>query len=205
MDILENARLTNNYGIGYLPTKSIKNMTKKSLFLLTLMIPSMWCMASCNSIGKKHQPVVSMPQPDSTVYAMLGRTMSDVLFSPQKVTCWRLKPKAEPTANDYQVEPHWARDSLIGQLTPQMYGVLQFLLLNNPECYRHDSVLVRSPYFPRVEFEFVKKKTVVHVVVSLADYSWSAMYDDKCQFNFNYADKELIDRFCQTILGEDIK
>jgi len=146
-----------------------------------------------------------MSQPDSAVYAVLGKSMSDALFSPRRVTCWRLKPMEEPTANDYQVEPHWVRDSLIGQLTPQMYGVLQFVLLNNPDCYRLDSVQVRSPYFPRLEFEFVKRKTTIHVVVSLSDYSWSVIYDDKCQFNYNYVDKELIDRFCQIILSEELK
>lgn len=178
-------------------------MTKKSLFFLAMMLPAIWSMASCNAIGRKKQPVVSIPKPDSVVYASLGKTMSDVLLNPTKVTCYRLKGVDKVDSNTLQVEPHWIRDTLLGELAPQVYGVLQFALIANQENYRNDSVRVKAPYIPMMEFEFRQKKIVVHVLVSTSDFSWTIMYDDKRQLHFNYTDRELMERFCDMFISNN--
>lgn len=176
---------------------------KKHLLLLAMLIPSVFCMASCGDFGKK--PEIGPIQPDSAVYAMLGKTMSEVLFNPGSVTCYTLKGKAEVDPSEFQVEPHWVRDSLVGKLSPQMVGVLQFALVANRENYTNDSIRVKAPYVPILEFEFKKKKNVVHVLVSVSDRTWTIMYDDKRQIHFNYHDCELIDRFCEMFLKPENK
>lgn len=172
---------------------------KNSLLLFTLMLPSVICMASCGDFGKKSP--TGLIHPDSAVYAMLGRTMSEVLFNPSSVTCYTLKGKAEVPDTDFQVEPHWVRDSLVGKLSPQAYGILQFVLIANGENYKDDSVRIKAPYIPLLEFEFRQKKNVVHVLLSLSDQTWTIMYDDKRQIHFNYHDCDLIERFCNLFLN----
>ncbi len=189
---------------GYQPgEKKTLNRMKKSLLTLVMLLPTLLCMASCDLSGRKKPTLIPNPGPGAAVYAVLGKTMTDVLFNPQRVNVWTLKPKSAPDSLDFQVEPHWVRDSLVGYLSPQMTGVLQFALIGNPASYRHDSIRVRSPYFPAIEFEFTQKKHTVHVIVSLANCTWTVIYDDKRQFNFNYADKELILRFCQQYLNKN--
>lgn len=167
---------------------------RKKLLLLVMLFTSVLCLASGESYGKK-TPAISI-QPDSTVLAMLGQTVSDVLFNPNRVTCYILKGKSEVEPGDYQVEPHWVRDSLVGRLSPQMIGVLQFVLFANSENYKDDTLLIKAPYFPFVEFEFQKKKNVVHVLISTSDHTWTIVYNGERQINFNYHDCGLIERFC---------
>ena len=145
--------------------------------------------------GDRCAPKKSL-QPDSTVYAILGQTLSDVLFKPNRVTCYTLKGKSEVELGDFQVEPHWVRDSLVGRLSPQMIGVLQFSLVANSENYKNDSIRIKAPYFPLLEFEFQKKHRIVHVLISTIDHTWSIVYDGERQIHFNYHDCELIERFC---------
>lgn len=174
---------------------------KKHLLLLAMLIPSVFCMASCGDFGKK--PEIGLVQPDSAVYAMLGKTMSEVLFNPGSVTCYTLKGKVEVDPSEFQVEPHWVRDSLIGKLSPETYGILQFVLVSNNENYKNDTLCIKAPYIPVLEFEFKQKKNVVHVLISTSDRTWTIMYDDKRQIHFNYHDCDVIERFCRMVLESD--
>lgn len=104
------------------------------------------------------------------------------------------------------MEPHYVRDSLIAKLSVSQINMLQFNLLSDEENYKEDSIKVRSPYVPCIEFCFEKKKkNPVHVIVSLSDFSWTIVYDDKKQGNWNYADKRLMERYCKMILGDIYK
>jgi hypothetical protein len=171
---------------------------RKTVLLLAMLLPGVFCMASCGGWGKKSPK--KLIQPDSAVYSMLGKTMSEVLFNPTSVTCYTLKGKTEVGPSDYQVEPHWVRDSLVGELSPDLYGILQFALIANCENYKDDSLRLKAPYVPVLEFEFCKKKTEVHIIISVQDRTWTIMYDDKRQVHFNYHDCDLIERFCALFL-----
>ena len=83
-------------------------------------------------------------------------------------------------------------------------SILQFNLLSDDANYHQDSLKVRSPYVPYIEFCFEKKRQQpVHIIVSLSDFSWTILYDDKRQGNWNYADKRLMKRYCRMILGKE--
>ena len=174
---------------------------RKSILLLVMLLPGVFCMASCGDFGKK--PEIGLVQPDSAVYAMLGKTMSEVLFNPGSVTCYTLKGKVEVDPSEFQVEPHWVRDSLIGKLSPETYGILQFVLVSNNENYKNDTLCIKAPYIPVLEFEFKQKKNVVHVLISTSDRTWTIMYDEKRQIHFNYHDCDVIERFCRMVLESD--
>ena len=93
--------------------------------------------------------------------------------------------------------------SLIAKLTSNQITLLQFNLLSDEENYKEDSIKVKSPYVPCIEICFEKKKQQpVHVIISFSDYSWTVVYDDKRQFNWNYADKRQIERLCKMIMGD---
>ena len=176
-------------------------MKVKLLFLLSSLC-SVSSFASCNG-GVKDKVSVYAIQPDSAVYYNLGKTMSDVLFSPSKVTCYTVKGKSVVAKEDYELEPHCIRDSLVSKLSVSQINMLQFILLSDKENYKEDSVKVRSPYVPCVEFCFEKKKMQpVHVIISLSDFSWTIVFDDKRQCNWNYDNKHLVERYCKLILGE---
>ncbi|MBQ7279223.1 MAG: hypothetical protein IJR13_00670 [Bacteroidales bacterium] len=173
-------------------------MKRKVLLLSLLMLANIVCMASCNVFGRR-TPQKNIQQ-DSAVYAILGRTMSDILFNPSSVVCYSLKGVENVEQDMVQVEPHWVRDSVLGILSPQLYGVLQFALISNIENYKDDSIKVKSPYCPVIEFEFRQKKKNVHILISMSDFSWTIMYDDKRQIHYNYQDRQLINRLCEFFL-----
>ena len=175
-------------------------MKARLLFLMSLLC-SITSFASC--IGTSEKTAKYDIQPDSAVYATLGKTMSEVLFNPTKVTCYTIKGKATVAKNDYELEPHYVRDSLVAKLNANQISILQFILLADIENYKEDSLKVRSPYVPYVEFCFEKKKQQpVHVIISLSDFSWTVVFDDKRQFNWNYENKRLMECYCKMILGD---
>lgn len=176
----------------------------KVRLLLIMVLVCSTSMSSCSAANEKTTKYAI--QPDSSVYYTLGKSMSDILFSPTKVLCYTIQGKATISKEDYELEPHYVRDSLIAKLNANQIYLLQFNLLADEKNYKEDSMKVRSPYVPCLEFCFEKKKMEpVHVIISLSDFSWTIVYDDKRQFNWNYEDKRLIERFCKLILGEVYK
>ena len=181
-------------------------MRKNYLFFVLFSVLTISCFAAKEQKMKKEsKPAVYAIQPDSTTYTILGKTMTDILFSPSKVTCYAVKGKAQVDKTDFELEPHYVRDSLIAKLTPSQVALFQFLVLSDKSNYSQDSIKVRSPYVPHLELCFEKKKQQVHVLISQSDFSWTICYDDKKQGNWNYAEKRLVRRFCNMISNRSIK
>lgn len=181
-------------------------MRKNYLFFMLFSVLTISCFAAKEQKMKKEsKPAVYAIQPDSNTYTILGKTMTDILFSPSKVTCYAVKGKAQVDKTDFELEPHYVRDSLIAKLTPSQVALFQFLVLSDKSNYSQDSIKVRSPYVPHLELCFEKKKQQVHVLISQSDFSWTICYDDKKQGNWNYAEKRLVRRFCNMISNRSIK
>lgn len=181
-------------------------MRKNYLFFVLFSVLTISCFAAKEQKMKKEsKPAVYAIQPDSNTYTILGKTMTDILFSPSKVTCFAVKGKAQVDKTDFELEPHYVRDSLIAKLTPSQVALFQFLVLSDKSNYSQDSIKVRSPYVPHLELCFEKKKQQVHVLISQSDFSWTICYDDKKQGNWNYAEKRLVRRFCNMISNRSIK
>lgn len=181
-------------------------MRRNYLFFVLFSVLTISCFAAKGQKMKKEsKPAVYAIQPDSNTYTILGKTMTDILFSPSKVTCYAVKGKAQVAKTDFELEPHYVRDSLIAKLTPSQVALFQFLVLSDKSNYSQDSIKVRSPYVPHLELCFEKKKQQVHVLISQSDFSWTICYDDKKQGNWNYAEKRLVGRFCNMISNHSIK
>lgn len=181
-------------------------MRRNYLFFVLFSVLTISCFAAKEQKMKKEsKPAVYAIQPDSNTYTILGKTMTDILFSPSKVTCYAVKGKAQVDKTDFELEPHYVRDSLIAKLTPSQVALFQFLVLSDKSNYSQDSIKVRSPYVPHLELCFEKKKQQVHVLISQSDFSWTICYDDKKQGNWNYAEKRLVGRFCNMISNHSIK
>ena len=181
-------------------------MRKNYLFFVLFSVLTISCFAAKEQKMKKEsKPAVYAIQPDSNTYTILGKTMTDILFSPSKVTCYAVKGKAQVDKTDFELEPHYVRDSLIAKLTPSQVALFQFLVLSDKSNYSQDSIKVRSPYVPHLELCFEKKKQQVHVLISQSDFSWTICYVDKKQGNWNYAEKRLVRRFCNMISNRSIK
>lgn len=178
----------------------------KKLFLVFMMTLTVTGMTSCSAKTPKGGQPDPMFSPDSTVYKSLGKSLSEILFSPAKVKVYSLKGVETAGKDDVQIEEHCVRDSLIMIMDAKQTATLQYLLLCNDENYHKDSVLIRSPYIPILEFEFSKRKNqVAHVVISLQDRTWKVIYDEKEQFWWNYANKDLIKRFCKYFIEKENK
>ena len=65
-------------------------MKMRFMILLNLMC-SLSSFASCGSAGGNAVKYVVMP--DSCVYEQLGKSMSEILFCPSKVTCYTIQGK----------------------------------------------------------------------------------------------------------------
>lgn len=169
----------------------------KKIFLILVMSLTVIGMMSCSAKAVKDNWAESMFAPDTMVYKSLGKTLSEILFSPAKVNVYSLKSVETIGKDDVVIEDHFVRDTLITSMNVKQIAVLQYLLLGNKDNYQNDSIQIRAPYLPQLEFEFIKKKGLTaHVVVSVNDRTWTVLYDDKVQFNWNYAHKKLIARFC---------
>ncbi len=184
-------------------TFNIKNMKTKILILTGLFMSLSFYSCAGEFPKKKETPLCAeWLQPDSSAYAHLGKRLATILFSPSKVRCYHLTGKETVGKDEIQIEPHFVRDTLISVLTPQEQTILQYALLSSEKNYERDSMVIMSPYVPCLEFEFTKKKESAHIVISLSDFSWSIIYDDKKQFNYNYFETSLIEKFCQYYLSK---
>lgn len=177
---------------------------KRILFITCIM--AFLSLYACASGGKKpsEKPICAeWLLPDSSAYSKLGKRLTTVLFSPQKVNCYYLVGKEKVDKDDVEIETNFVRDTLLAKLNSGEIAVLQYSLLKPSKSYeKNDSVIVMSPYMPILEFEFIKKKEKAHVVISLSDMTWTIIFDDKKQFNFPYANGDLIAQFCNYYISK---
>lgn len=173
-------------------------MKEKVFIMICLMINQCFC--SCASGASKkveEKPICAQwKQPDSEAYNKLGKRLATLLFSPKSVKCYHLIGKESVAKDDVEIEKNFVRDTLLATLKSDEITVLQYALLKPAKSYKNDSIKVMSPYMPILEFEFTNKKEKAHVVISLSDMTWTVFYDDKKQFNFTYANEELLAQFC---------
>lgn len=160
---------------------------KLSLVIAALIV----CGAGCMAKGKgsdskpKAKPICAeWLMPDSTVYQRLGRNLASVLFAPQSVKCYAIE--YQDSVAPVQLEPYFAQGKLIAKLNREQTAILQYALLGDSLNYKRNDIAVTAPYVPALDFEFSRKGQVAHVVISLNDFTWSVLYDDKKQFNFNF-------------------
>lgn len=172
----------------------------KVRFFIALSLLMGLCLYACASEVSKQK--VEKPiceewlQPDSAAYNKLGKRLATLLFSPKTVKCYHLVGKEKIEKDDVEIEKNFVRKDLLGTLKNNQIAVLQYALLKPAKSYEKDSITVMAPYMPLLEFEFTSKKETAHVVISLSDMTWTVIYDDKRQFNFNYANEQLISQFC---------
>ena len=189
---------------------------KRSRFVFLLIAQMLWinCLASCSpgpkgtvTKSKAEQPVCNdWIHPDDVAYRALGRHLTDVLINAKTIKVYSLAPKEQLNPDDYEVDAHFVRDSLLGTLSKDQAIVLAYNLISNGANYHKDtSLIVMSPYCPVIEFEFTKKKEVAHIIISLSDYSWAVKFDDKIQFKYNYASGTFVKRFCDYFLNKKTK
>lgn len=153
--------------------------------------------SSCTAYCKQSFSEVDNP-PDSTIIKILGDTISDVIFNAKKVSVYKLQKVFDTVAVKLGDCEDFARDSFLTVLKPETFGILDFVLLSDTANYKTDSMLVRTQYYPLLEFEFQKKKEIVKIRISTTDYSWSIIKDNKRRYRFNYKDQYAINRFCKT-------
>ena len=188
-------------------------LMRHSRFLFLLIAQMLWvnCFAACGSDTKSNatktkaeQPVCNeWIHPDDVAYRALGRHLTDVLINAKTIKVYSLTPKEQLNPDDYAVEAHFVRDSFLGTLSKEQAIVLAYNLISNGANYQKDtSLIVMSPYYPIIEFEFTKKKEVAHIIVSLSNYTWAVKYDDKIQFKYNYASGTFIKGFCDYFLNQ---
>lgn len=169
--------------------------TYKFIYILTALI--LLAVSSCNAKCKQDKGTFYNP-PDSLIVKTLGDTITDVIFNAKKVSVYKLVKVFDSTAIKIGDCEDFARDSFLTDLSPAAYAILDFVLLSDTANYKTDSMLVRTQYYPALEFEFQKKKENVKIRISIPDYSWSIIHDNKRRFNFNYKDQYAIQRFCKT-------
>lgn len=178
---------------------------KTFIHVTTTLVAFTLIMIVCTALSPSRAKKIPLNKalPDSLVSVHLGTTLAEILLNSSSVTLYSVKGKEETDKNDFVLEPHYVRDSLIGVLSSDAAAVLEFLLISDENNYSIDTVMVRSPYMPQLEFEFARKRKVAHVLLSTTDFSWTVIYDGKKQFNYNYTDHAAIERFCEMILKKE--
>lgn len=183
---------------------------KRERILLALSVLMLCgnCLAACSPKTGENNVVVEKKSvcdewihPDSVAYNILGRRLTDILMNSKSVKIYSLAFKEVINPDDYEIEPHFVREKFLGFLTKDQKNILRYMLISNGANYHMDTtMIVMSPYYPIIEFEFKKKKETAHVIISLSSYTWAVKYDDKIQFKYNYASGTFIKRFCDYFL-----
>lgn len=164
------------------------------------------CLVACAKTVKNKQTHTGLLHPDSVIVHELGKSLSNVLFSPKKVKCYHLLSKQGILDSEIQPVKGVVRDTLLATLTPNNISLIQYLLLSNTQSYSEDIISIEAPYRPIIEFEFIdKNKITASVIISISDRSWGIIYDGKEQFKYNYADARLLERFCNYFLNQYYK
>lgn len=158
-------------------------------------------LACCAFTPRSRKLTTAKAVNQSAIRAELGNTLADLLLNPSTVTCYSVKGKEKITPDDYELEPHFVRDSLCGVLSSDALAVLTFILTSSEENYVTDTNLIKAPYIPEVEFCFARKKQKAHVLVSMTNFSWTVVYDGKKQFNYVFHDRKNVVRFCEMVLN----
>ena len=186
---------------------------KRHRLIFILIASTLWmnCFAACKSGAKKVnnakvETVVCNDwiHPDKVAYQELGQKLTDILINAKTINVYTLVPKEKINSDDYEVDANFVRDSLLCKLTKEQATVLAYNLISNGANYHKDSsLIVMSPYYPILEFEYVKKKEAAHVIISPSNYSWSIKYEDKILFRYNYASGAFIKRFCEYFINKE--
>jgi hypothetical protein len=181
-------------------------------FFLILTVNLLWidCLASCCPSNKttankkaQHTTCNDWIHPDPKAYEELGARLTDVLINAKTINVYSLTPKEKINSDDYELDANFVRDKWLCKLTKGQATVLAYNLISNGANYHKDSTLIiMSPYYPIIEFEFIKKKEVAHVIISLSNYTWAIKYDDKIMFKYNYASGTFTKRFCDYFLNK---
>jgi hypothetical protein len=178
-------------------------MMKQLVFVLaaSLMTSFLACSAKDGNRDKN-----GIMKTDSIVQKALGDSIADVLFNPKKVNCYRLKvvekvEEGQVVAEKFDNGEVCVRDGFVCSLTDKEKTLLQYLLLADPKNYEQAKPVIRSPYIPMIEFEFIKKKEIVRVLISTTDFSWTIIYKGKVMSNWNYTDRSAINRVCSDLFN----
>lgn len=164
---------------------------------IALLVLSMSSCANAKTVTKvKVRNDAAWMYSDSVVSERLGDSIMKVVVAPDSVKCFHVSYREKVKESDYLVVKSFVRDSLITHLNEGQIAVMQFVLLSEPRNYTEKSTIVKSPYWPTVEFEFYKKDFVpVSVVVSTLNQSWQVLRSRVEVTSFNFEDEELIKRY----------
>lgn len=177
----------------------------KIKLIMLLALSFLWvtsCSARSKSEAETRKTSPEWMCPDSIAYSHLGKNLSNLLFSPKTVKCYSIT--WEDTVTQAQLEPYFRQDSLLQKLSKEEIAIIQFALLSDGDNYTRDSIVVMSPYRPCLDIEFCNKKEKAHLLVSLSDFTWTILYDDKKQFNFHYHSRSF-ERLCKKYLNKASK
>lgn len=133
---------------------------------------------------------------DSTVMKQLGDSLIQVFSKPDSVRCYNVSYREQIKEKDVIVHEHFVRDSLITVLNDAQIYIMQFILVSESSNYANDSLIVKSPYMPTVEFEFYKKDfSPISVVFSPLNQTWQIICESKELFSYNFVYTDLINRY----------
>ena len=153
---------------------------------------------SCNT--QKHLITNSIIIPDSTVVNFYGKEITDILFSPEKVKIYKVRPKTKADST-VQIIGEFAVDSLLGELDKSYYSILQFMLHDSTN-YRFDSSINKCQFSPYIAYEFSRQQKKVSVLLNLGCKQWGVAYKDTMFYEENNCEYELV-RFTHLIVPKN--
>ncbi len=168
----------------------------KKVLLLALI--NLLMLGSCDT--HKRLITCSVMKPDSTVVAFYGKEISNIIFSPEKVNFYKIRPK---TKNDSvkNLIGEFAIDSLVGEIDSSYYSILLFMLCDSTN-YKIDTAINKCHFSPYVAYEFIKHQKRVSVLLNLGCQQWGIAYKDTMFYEENNCENKLI-RFTHSIIPKD--
>ncbi len=153
---------------------------------------------SCNN--QKQLIESSVIKPDSTVSDFYGKEISNIIFSPEKVKVYKIRPKTKADST-IKIIGNFAVDSLLGELDKSYYSILQFMLHDSTN-YRFDSLINKCQFSPHIAYEFSKNNKKASILLNLGCKQWGVSYKDTVFYEENNCEYKLL-RFTHLINTND--
>ena len=149
---------------------------------------------------KGAQITLSTFMPDAEVSKFLGPINQNIIFAPDSVICYTLKPYLKPDSTSKMLSKYVINERF-GQLDNVAYKLLQ-LMISDSIFYKFDNMKNKCYFDPYLAFEFFKKKESLLVLISFDCEQWGIDYKGSLKIEeFNL--RSLLVKYAKSILLKD--
>lgn len=157
----------------------------------------------CTMQRKTFNGIISneLLKPDSMITDFLGKDLINILYSPDSVKCYSLKPLSRPDSTN-QTVAGFTVNKYKGTVADNYISILQFLMQSNRN-YGIDTLVKECKFTPDIAFSFYKSKKQADVLISMDCEMWG-FYHNEIFKTEDFTCRESLAEFLNPILSDTL-